>query len=152
MEFTHYTLESTAYDPNRSYDQSRPKMKPDGLWLSVDGDWERFLIEIGEYNGYHKTQTIKFKVDTSKWLVLKNAQDLDRFTDEYVNVNTNAPYSIGQGVDQFYIDWFPLSQEYGGIMIAPYVWERRLTQRTIWYYPWDVASACVWDLSSVEVI
>jgi len=37
-----------------------------------------------------------------------------------------------------------VSKEYDGIEIAPYQWDARLS--LIWYYGWDVASGCIWNL------
>lgn len=33
---------------------------------------------------------------------------------------------------------------------APYQWECRLDRDTFWYYSWDCASACIWNLQAVR--
>ena len=49
------------------------------------------------------------------------------------------------------INWQPLTEQYAGIIISPYQWKRRLDGRASdWYYGWDCASACIWDLSAVR--
>jgi hypothetical protein len=48
------------------------------------------------------------------------------------------------------IDWKKVAKEYSGIEICPYIGEQRL--KFSWYYPWDVASGCVWDNSAVKSI
>ena len=46
-----------------------------------------------------------------------------------------------------------LTSKYNGIEICPYLWSKRM--RSNWYYPWDVASGCIWDgrgLFSAELL
>jgi len=50
-----------------------------------------------------------------------------------------------------YIDWGRVVQKYDGIIIAPYQWHLRLNDEIFWYYSWDCASGCVWNLGVVEV-
>lgn len=39
------------------------------------------------------------------------------------------------------------TREYAGIIITPYQWARRL--ELSWYYNWDCASGCIWDVSAI---
>ena len=45
------------------------------------------------------------------------------------------------------IDWPTIAVHYAGVVIAPYNWEHRLSLDSFWYYGWDCASGCIWDLS-----
>ena len=49
------------------------------------------------------------------------------------------------------IDWHAVAQAYAGIEIAPYCWSLRFEYEFLWYYGWDCASGCVWELSAVRV-
>ncbi|QBI98814.1 hypothetical protein SEA_BOBBY_184 [Mycobacterium phage Bobby] len=47
-----------------------------------------------------------------------------------------------------WIDWGKVAADYGGIIIAPYQWSRRMDPH--WYYTWDCASGCIWNLEAIE--
>ena len=47
------------------------------------------------------------------------------------------------------MDWGYLATQYQGLIIAPYLWDLRLFGPA-WYYGWDCASGCIWDLTAVE--
>jgi hypothetical protein len=61
----------------------------------------------------------------------------------YVNVNGHKG-EFGES-----IDWKDVSNEYDGIEINPYQNEARY--QYTWYYPWDVASGCVWHLKNLKI-
>lgn len=150
--FTHRAREPFTLDLGRVYEQARLWTKPSGLWLSVDGDWERWLADEGYLDDPDwGTITTSFAVDTDRCLWLRTVEDIDRFDIEYVG--RNCVGTICGRPDRYRIDWAPLAHEYAGIIIAPYQWERRLgfCDASSWYYSWDAASACVWDLSAIEV-
>lgn len=139
MRFTHHARRANwTLDRTRKYEQPTKGYKPNGLWLSVDGDWERWCREDGGHMflGEH---TFEFTVDEGCVLWLKSGEDIDRFTDEY-----------SASGDDYGVDWDRLQWDHGGIVIAPYQWSRRLSVG--WYYGWDVASACIWDLSTVHEV
>jgi len=76
---------------------------------------------------------------------LSSAADIDLFTERYGKYNRLlAVYEKGRE-----IAWSLVADEYQGIVIAPYVWSRRLCYGANWYYSWDCASGCVWDASAV---
>lgn len=158
MKFTHCPrpAEGWEFDPTATYDQHRPGSKwfghpkPVGFWLSIDGDWERWDREEGM--GWTDGGSIEFDVDIDKCLLIDTVDALDLFHEEYIKPNTQ-PLDIGR--DNFYRpNWTPLTEQHAGIIIAPYQWGRRLMHPgsvSDWYYGWDVASACIWDLSVVRV-
>jgi hypothetical protein len=51
--------------------------------------------------------------------------------------------------DVTYIDWPRVGADWQGIIIAPYLWERRFQS---WYYSWDCASGVIWDASAIASI
>ncbi len=79
-------------------------------------------------------------------LRLETPQAILAFTDEY---GISEDWGLSR---TFYnIDWAAVAEEYAGIEIAPYQWSLRMDTRTNWYYPWDVASGVVWDMTGVTV-
>lgn len=59
-----------------------------------------------------------------------------------------SPRSCSCSVTAF--DWIDVASRYSGIEIAPYQWKRRIHPSTFWYYTWDCASGCIWDLSAIK--
>jgi hypothetical protein len=146
MRFTHHPRHLPAEIPWRfnatlTYDQPddyRPGPKPNGFWLSVDDDWRRWC-EAEQHATETLRHSVEFAVDLSRCIVLSDEFDIDEFHGKFC-ARSRVTYP----------DWRGVAGEYAGIVIAPYVWERRLYgAASSWYYGWDVASACVWDLSAV---
>ena len=54
-------------------------------------------------------------------------------------------------VDEFIEDgiWYCHGDKYDGIEINPYQFEARY--QYTWYYGWDIASGCIWNLSGVKL-
>jgi hypothetical protein len=74
-------------------------------------------------------------------LTINTAAGIDKFSRQYGDKSKNIRFT------SFYIDWEMVCGEYDGIIISPFCWERRL--EVMWYYTWDCASGCVWNLSAV---
>jgi hypothetical protein len=123
--------------------------KPVGLWVSVEGeqDWKEWCeSESWGLDGFiHATEIIL----TAKANVLRveSAAEIDRFHKNYSVIKHR--YSEDLGVLTA-IQWPLVAREFGGIVIAPYIWERRLhSPVSDWYYEWDCASGCIWDADAV---
>jgi len=120
--------------------------KPKGLWVSVLGecDWKSWC----EGEGFSLPNlSIAHRIilsDKADILRLSNAQDIDQFTLEFAR-----PERYGS---RYEIDWQRVANGRDGIIIAPYVWERRLNGGADWYYRWDCASGCIWNASAVKQI
>lgn len=50
------------------------------------------------------------------------------------------------------IDWRAVEKEWAGVEIIPYQDGLRLGSDVTWYYPWDAASGCIWDLTAITAI
>ena len=113
-------------------------VKPRGLWWSVDGDWERWCRAEDWTIGQHRNEII---ADMSRILQLKTVSDIDLFHAEFTSAN------------QLYIKWPVVAWEWAGIEIAPYQWDRRHNgHASRWYYGWDCASGCVWDVNAISLV
>lgn len=172
--FTHHPrhdhVDDWTFDPDEQYDQwpslpaydgtmtesVRYRPKPSGLWLSVDDDWRRYLYEDqgAEPGDPEANGGYVFDVDLDRLLVIDSLAALDEFHHGYVMEHRRPDArwesrcrAKGWEIDPHALDWAPLTEDHAGIVIAPYRWERRLD--FAWYYPWDCASAVVWDLSAV---
>jgi hypothetical protein len=121
-------------------------LKPRGFWVSVEGDddWKSWCKAEGfALDRLEHTYDVQL-AETASILRLKSAEDIDTFTKEYgVTILPNMP-RMGMG-----IDWSRVAARYQGLIIAPYIWDRRLTSHTFWYYGWDCASGCIWDVSAI---
>ncbi len=130
----------------RSKRKQKIDWKPEGLWYGVDRDWERWCeAEKMDWIGRYEYQ---LQIDESKILVLSSAKELFQFTKEF---GVEPPYSYGSDPAQFkylWIDWPAVAKKWHGIEIAPYIWECR--HKLMWYYGWDCASGCIWDVKAIK--
>jgi len=108
--------------------------KPRGFWYGMEMAWHEWVqSEMPHWMG-----ECYYEVDLgdSAILIIDSSAGLDRFSKKY---------SRGE----FYIDWMLVSEKYDGIEIDPYQWSRR--HEYMWYYGWDVASGCLWNLRQVSI-
>lgn len=131
-----------VFDPAHTYTEREPfSMKPSGFWLSVDHDWGRWCR--GEGMDHWLGDPVEFHLDADAVLWLRSVADIDQFSRDHAGNSTK---------DHVWdIEWAPVIEEYAGIVIAPYQWSRRLEGSASWYYSWDCASACIWDLSALTL-
>lgn len=120
--------------------------KPTGFWVSVGDSWKQWCeSEDWGLDGLRYEYTVRLKKDANI-LYISTPKQIDDFTKEYSFV----PYPNIK--DYLSINWEAVYDKYQGIIIAPYIHERRLTSHTHWYYGWDCASGCIWDTSAIEYI
>lgn len=144
MKLSHFTEKPFTFNPKQKYVNELFWIKPSGLWLSDESEygWKQWCTneQWGLDGLKHET---KFQSDTKNWLILDTNEKLIEFTKQY---STKILPIIT-------IEWDKVTKEYGGIIITPYQRSLRLrSEVSSWYYGWDCASACVWDLSSLKVI
>lgn len=133
--WTFQTSGDYGYKPN--YD---PLHKPDGLWLSVDGpdDWPAWCKSEKWNLGRLRQRHVFTLTDISRIALVSSVDEIDAF---------HARFAQPVGRCQ-YVNWDRVGAEFGGVVISPYQWERRLDgPARAWYYGWGCASGCVWDLS-----
>lgn len=125
--------------------------KPQGLWVSVKGedDWAHWCAAesfgIGSL-AYRITLT-----ENAKILRLYSAEQIDSFTMRYLFTPPGWPLALASDAG-FNIDWPAVARGFQGIVISPYIWERRLASGCSWYYGWDCASGCIWDATAIASI
>ena len=145
--------------------------KPNGLWVTVEGkdDWRQWcLSEKFRLINLRHIFEVKLKSDAAV-LWVQNADELDSFSVRYKPVlSEEVMRRRGLTDDQvkaamkFFgssemrrqrymgIDWPSVAKEFQGIIIAPYIWDRRFD--LLWYYGWDCASGCIWDPAAIASI
>ncbi len=147
MILSHFSEAPLAFDLKRTYVQKEisPAFKPAGLWLSHESEsagW-RSWCEANDFGLGRLRGETKFRCDLSRWLVLSSVDELVAFTGRF-------PLRIGGEFWDRYVDWRPVAEVYAGVLVTPYQWDARLN--LTWYYGWDCASACVWDLSTTALV
>lgn len=145
------------FDPKWTYTQEplRPFGgyfdKPKGLWFSVQGedDWYSWCTsEEFRLNGLRTTQRLRLK-PSARVRYLPTLAAMYHFWREYGYTWDWAGTALeGKGHENYGIDWNRVVVDYDAIIIAPYHWPLRM--KADWYYTWDCASGCVWNLDAVE--
>lgn len=147
----HYTAQPFELE-QRCVEQKDPQtfaLKPVGLWVSVDDAWHVAALDMFGDDELQHASLVTLASDAHV-LRLKTVREIDSFTEQYAIIADERFDFLSRT-----IDWRRVAAEYQGIIIAPYQFERRLTQHTFWYYGWDCASGCIWDtaaIASVEAI
>lgn len=129
-------------------DGGEPFFKPRGFWFSVEGndDGWKWWCEAEHF----RTQDLARQTEiifkpSAKILRLSSPKGIDDFTEKYV-----LDYPALRMRRGMVLDWAKVAAEYDAIVVAPYIWERRLSDHCFWYYTWDCASGCVWNAAAIE--
>ena len=125
--------------------------KPVGLWFSVEGNgdgWKNWC-EAESYNLDNLLYKNQIELESdANLLILSSIVAIDSFHERF---KASLP-----GMEKYfsdYIDWQRVAIEYQGIIITPYIWERRLDGKAhSWYHGWDCASGCIWDSKAIKNI
>ena len=122
-------------------------MKPRGLWFSVESENEDGWLEWCEGEEFkldnfaHATQLLLR--EDANILHIPGARELMDFHESFAA-------DLCHDFRMQAIDWEMVASKYQGIVIAPYIWSMRLHDKMLWYYGWDCASGCIWDVSAIE--
>lgn len=128
--------------------------KPDGLWVSVDGngdgwkDWiEREGLSLNFQDRLKYAHKVIIQADANILCISSLSEMLD-FNETY------KYYYQYRGVTYLFrtIHWDKVAAAYQGVIIAPYCYECRAYPDLFWYYGWDCASGAIWDVSAIEKI
>ncbi len=148
----HYTSEPLEFDPSRTYEQEAPSTfgKPHGFWVSVVGedDWATFVTDNMDSVRLNHTQRVTLAAEANI-LRINSAYELDVFA-KHNAVETNYERRYARPWNKWPIDRRAVAEKYDGIIIAPYQWSRRMNLD--WYYTWDCASGCIWNLSAIASV
>ena len=146
MKFTHHhSVENFVFDPEYKYPTYKYN-KPNGFWLATDGSWREYTDNtFGDRHRWARYEA-EFTVDLERCLVIADTEGFVAFDKKYVGqdgfISTSFP------------NWEQVAEEYAGIVIHPHQgWIGMATSSlAMWYYGWDCACACIWDLSVVKEV
>lgn len=152
MRFVHYSDDQDLsldklYSVNQFAlsDKGVSYFKPLGLWFSDDDEsenWREWCEEEG-LDPERLEYAYQAELDLSKVLHIRTEKELRDFHRKYAEKVEVLSWSM-------LIDWQKVAQDYKGIIISPYQWDMRLDGEVRWYYGWDVACACIWDMSAIK--
>jgi hypothetical protein len=153
---THYADRPRTLDRGRRYEQLPPESfthKPRGIWVSVDGedDWHSWCTD-NSFNLGGLTQAHRVTLtDDANVLWITNRQEFVAFAKGYGRPEERPLFTAMRRVTEVdyetAISWGRVATDYDGIIIAPYQWHFRLS--CMWYYGWDCASGCIWNLDAI---
>lgn len=146
--YSHFSAKPVTLRRERVYTQ-KTHPKPRGLWLSVDGrqSWDEWCqSEDWGIDWLAHRHSVSLKKN-NRVLFLRTPEAIREFTDQYWH---DDPLRRTYAHHRWEIDWPRVAQESSGIVIAPYQWSCRLESEFSWYYGWDCASGCIWDLNDIE--
>lgn len=150
----HYTEEPLVFDRNRTYEQNalREYGKPRGFWVSVAGedDWPQWCrSEEFHVAGLKYRSVVKLKPDAAV-LMIGTGVELDAFH-KIFSVENRDWQALSGNFNYRPLNWQLVTEIYQGIIITPYLWSHRLSGPS-WYYGFDCASGCIWDVSAIESV
>jgi hypothetical protein len=147
LDLMHYG-ELRLQDLKNKKQSKDPQMKPNGLWVSVENSGSISWKEWCEAEDFvratlDKPHQVLIKKSAQILLIL-SLKGLDDFHRKYRQPLYKGSKFCG-------INWLEVANGYQGIIISPYQYKRRLSPiEMFWYYPWDCASGCIWDVSAIE--
>jgi hypothetical protein len=119
-------------------------MKPGGFWYGFGSEWIDWTrSQKPEWEGKY---IYSVDIGNTNVLQINTHMELMQFTREYQANSNEFGYVREEGAK---IDWKKVAGKYGGIEINPYQSEARY--QYMWYYGWDIASGCVWNLSRIKL-
>ena len=120
-------------------------IKPVGLWVSVDNEWDDWCKSEGfrDHKGWHKYEVDLCDADV---LLLNTPERVLEF-----NEQLKSEGSMVEGFSTIMAAWQSIADKCDGLIIAPYLWQLRLDRRCSWYYGWDIAGGCIWNASKLKI-
>jgi len=112
-------------------------LKPNGLWYACGAGWLEFVQR--EWQSEAEKNIFKIEINPSSMLMIDNGEDF---------VNFSKEFGIKDSFVQ-QIDWSRVASMYSGIEISPYQARYRMSDEHGWYYPWDIASGCIWGADGI---
>lgn len=147
LSYNHYSNDSVLnlYNVHQSID-----FKPQGLWLSIDGQngWKEFCTYEDMPIGKEK-HNIKLSPN-SNILQINTIEEIEDFGHKYGYSRVSTSNFINDSIRS--IRWDKVQEKHQGILISSHFYDYSHTDKGKWYYGWDFASACIWDKKAIENI
>ena len=144
MRLVHYARSLVGALKNG--DRRDAHFKPHGLWVSDDDcedNWRAWCeAEKFRLDALTHIHDVVLTQDADI-LHLASAGEIDAFTRQY---------GVPGEFESPRVNWGAVTECYQGIIITPYIWQRRLDGNAGWYYGWDCASGCIWDVAAIASV
>jgi len=119
------------------------QFKPKGLWYGINFSWLEWMrSEEPQWEGH---LNYLLDIDFTHILQLDTVDKILQFSNEYKIEYKDCPHLSAKGS---WMNWDLVASHYDGIEINPYQWSLRL--ELLWYYGWDVASGCIWNIEAIK--
>lgn len=155
MILTHFGGED-AVDLTRTYVQDHHGLgtthgKPRGLWLSDESDygWAEWCRDENFVDTDQQVAT-SFTLSRSAHVLHLSTFEMVRDLPKQYPIEFGR--YAGDPLSEGGVDWLRIVAEYDGILITPYQWSARLRHECGYYYGWDVASGCFWNLRALTPV
>jgi hypothetical protein len=151
MKLFHHSLNRLErFDPELLLRVQTVTYKPRGLWVSdadAEDNWQDWCVGERFRLGALRNRHLVTLHEGANVLRIATTTELDWFTRGY----SRAPeFAAGDPFwEGHYIDWPEVTGQWDGIVITPYLWQRRLGEGCFWYYGWDCASGCIWNARAI---
>lgn len=133
-------------DLNFKVPPSRIGYKPIGLWYGFGTSWIDFIRrEMPERETEHVFK-IEVEYNSTDMLTIDNDNTFLWFSKRYKDPENEDRFGNNK------INWPEVTKKYKGIEFPKYFNKYRNDPEHSWYYPWDVESGCIWDLSAVKKV
>lgn len=160
----HLSTESLSLAKFKNFPQATDH-KPKGMWYGFNNSWIDWCLS--EQPNWLCPYIYEVTLHESKVLRITNVEEFEQFEDTHHDIPEyrKEPARMQGGCDLLsledlmmpngyrmrfhdYMNYGKVAQAgYGAMEITPYLWEKRL--ESMWYYGWDCASGCVWDIQAV---
>jgi hypothetical protein len=130
---------------------------PTGFWWGINGSWADWCL-CAEFRGSEK-YFYELELDPKCLRVITTLKEFEDFEEEFSCgppweqderlAELMRPFRRHRGLLRMdYIDWPAVAEQYAGVEINPYLYQKRLESH--WYYGWDCASGVLWDINVVK--
>jgi hypothetical protein len=138
-------MSKTPYELEQRTFAQKVTVKPFGFWYGFGGEWIDWCRSemSSKWTGKY---IYSVDIGNINILRIKTHMELMQFNREYQPNDSSFYPALKDGEA---IDWKKVVNKYDGIEINPYQSEARY--QYMWYYGWDVASGCVWNLNNVKL-
>lgn len=152
MRLEHYSWCPLTFNRDHVYDVTKPSgcYKPQGFWVSVAGEDDWPTWSLGEREWIAPFANRVMLADNANIHYIRGGLELEQFHDRYSV--PEFPNDYPQNPRWREIDWSAVSQDFDGVIIAPYLWSHRLHSYVNWYYSWDCASGVIWNAKAIAAV
>jgi len=151
-----YPPDQLDYKP-ATFSLEHAEPSPTGFWWGIDGSWADWCL-CARFRGSER-YFYELVVDPGTLRIITTTQEFEAFEEEY---SCGPPWERderlkeimkplrgrGSGLRMDYINWPAVAEQYAGVEIVPYLYQKRLLSH--WYYGWDCASGVLWDINCVK--